>query len=59
MKPDPTIDEIRRVRHEISAKFDHDIGRLVEYYMKLQDEDQDREAVDLSAPKTDEASQTD
>lgn len=59
MNPDPTIDEIRRVRHEISAKFDHDIGRLVEYYMKLQDEDQDHEVVDLSAPKTDKASQTD
>lgn len=59
MKPDPTIDEIRRVRHEISAKFDHDIGRLVEYYMKLQDEEQDREAVELSALKTDKASQTD
>ncbi len=59
MNPDPTIDEIRRVRHEISAKFDHDIGRLVEYYMKLQDEDQDREAIDLSTLKTDKASQTD
>ncbi len=33
---DPTIDEIREVRHRISAQFDHDPARLVAYYMELQ-----------------------
>jgi hypothetical protein len=36
MRPDPTIDEIRKVRHEISAQFDHDPRRLVAHYMELQ-----------------------
>ena len=30
------IDQIRRVRHEISAEFDHDPRKLVEHYMELQ-----------------------
>ena len=29
------IDEIRRIRREISARFDHDINKLCEYYIKL------------------------
>ena len=29
------IDEIRRIRREISARFDHDVDKLCEYYMKL------------------------
>ena len=29
------IDEIRRIRREISARFDHDVNKLCEYYMKL------------------------
>ena len=29
------IDEIRRIRQEISARFDHDVNKLCEYYMKL------------------------
>ena len=33
---DPVIDEIREVRHRISARFDHDPARLVAYYMELQ-----------------------
>lgn len=33
---DPVIDEIRKVRHRISARFDHDPERLVAYYMELQ-----------------------
>ena len=37
MRPDPTIDEIRKSRHEISARFDHSPRRLVEHYMKLQE----------------------
>jgi len=36
MKSDPVIDEIRRVRAEISAEFGHDIRRLVEHYINSQ-----------------------
>ena len=32
---DYEIDEIHRIRWEISARFDHDINKLCEYYMKL------------------------
>ena len=32
------IDEIRRIRREISAKFDHDASKLGEYYRKLEEE---------------------
>jgi len=39
---DPVIDEIREVRHRISARFDHDPARLVAYYMALQKQYQDR-----------------
>jgi ribosome maturation factor RimP len=40
--PDPVIDEIREVRHRISARFDHDPSRLVAYYLELQKRYQDR-----------------
>lgn len=33
---DPVIDEIRDIRHSISARFEHDPERLVAYYMELQ-----------------------
>jgi hypothetical protein len=36
MTPDPPIDEIRRIRHEISANCAHDAKRLVAYYQHLQ-----------------------
>ena len=36
MKPDLIIDEIRRVRHEISAECGHDPKRLLEYYLELE-----------------------
>jgi hypothetical protein len=39
---DPVIDEVREVRHGISARFDHDPARLVAYYMKLQDQYRER-----------------
>jgi hypothetical protein len=39
---DPVIDEIREVRHSISARFGHDPSRLVAYYMELQKRYQDR-----------------
>lgn len=35
-KPEDPIDQIRRVRREISAKFDHDPRKLAEHYMELQ-----------------------
>jgi len=39
---DPVIEEIREVRHRISERFDHDPKRLLEYYMRLQEEHKDR-----------------
>lgn len=33
---DPVIDEIREVRHRISARVGHDPARLVAYYIELQ-----------------------
>jgi hypothetical protein len=42
MKSDEPIDEIREVRHRISARFDHDPVRLVAYYVKLQEQYRDR-----------------
>ena len=32
------LDEIRRIRREISAKFDNDASKLGEYYRKLEEE---------------------
>ncbi len=40
--PDPLVDEIRKVRHELSERFGHDPARLVEHYMKLQDQYRER-----------------
>lgn len=42
MKPDPTIDAIREVRHRISASVDHDPRKLVEHYRRLQVRHSDR-----------------
>ena len=39
---DSVIDEIREIRHRISARFDHDPVRLVAYYMELQKQYRDR-----------------
>lgn len=39
---DPVIDEIRDVRHRISARVAHDPARLVAYYMELQKQYHDR-----------------
>ena len=41
-RPDPVLDEIREVRHRISARFGHDPERLVAYYMELQEKYRDR-----------------
>jgi hypothetical protein len=39
---DPGLEEIRRVRHEISAEIGHDPKKLLEYYRKLESEYADR-----------------
>ena len=39
---DPVIDEIREVRHRISARFDHDPAQMVAFYMEVQKQYQDR-----------------
>ena len=33
---DYEIDEIRRIRQEISARFDHDVGKLIAHYQALE-----------------------
>lgn len=38
MNSDPTIARIREARHRISEQCGHDPKRLIEYYMKLQEE---------------------
>ena len=40
--PDPVIDEIREVRHRISAMCDHDPAKLVAYLMQFQEQFRDR-----------------
>ncbi len=49
--PDPTIDEIREVRHRISARCGHDPAQLVEYYMRLQTQYRDRLVVSADSEK--------
>jgi hypothetical protein len=46
---DPVIHEVREVRHRISARVDHDPAKLVEYYMKFQEQYKDR-LIDISQP---------
>lgn len=48
---DPVIDEIREVRHRISARFNHDPAQLVAYYNQLQEDYRDRL---LESPKANE-----
>ena len=35
---DYEIDEIRRIRRKISARFDHDVGKLIAHYQALEKE---------------------
>ncbi len=42
LPPDPVIDEIREIRRRISAQFDHDPKRLLEYYIEFQRQFGDR-----------------
>ena len=39
---DPVIEEIREVRHRISARFEHDPRKLVAFYIEQQKQYQDR-----------------
>ena len=39
---DPVVDEIRKVRRRISARFGHDPARLVRFYLEMQKQFQDR-----------------
>ena len=39
---DPVIDEIREVRHRISARFGHDPAQLVAFYTEMQKQYQNR-----------------
>ena len=32
------LDEIRRIRREIAARFDHDVGKLIAHYQTLEKE---------------------
>ena len=42
MQPDSPIARVRKARHSISEKCGHDPKRLVEHYMKLQEQHRDR-----------------
>jgi hypothetical protein len=35
---DPLIDEIRRMKYDFAARFDHDLDKMFEYLRKMQDE---------------------
>jgi hypothetical protein len=43
LKDNETIKEIRDIRKRISARFDHDPKRLVDYYKKKQVEKRERD----------------
>ena len=40
--PDPVIDEIREIRHQISVLCDHDPAMLVAYFRQVQEQYRDR-----------------
>jgi hypothetical protein len=42
MKKDPPVDEIRAVRHRISARFGHDTKALLDHYRELEKQYADR-----------------
>lgn len=39
---DDPVEEIRRIREQISARFDHDPERLFRYYLEFQEQFRDR-----------------
>ncbi len=42
MKDDPTIRRIRETRHKISERFDHNVEKIVDHYIKMQRGDKGR-----------------
>jgi len=50
--PDPVIDEIREIRHRISASCDHDPAKLVAYLMQYQEQFRDRLIYDPTEQST-------
>ena len=42
MKPDPGIEHVRQIRHQISAEHEHDPKRVVKHYEELQASYSDR-----------------
>ena len=38
MMSDYEIDDIRRIRHQVSADHDHDLRKVAEYYRSLEEE---------------------
>ena len=46
LNPDPAIERIREVRHQISEKHGHDPQKLVSYYIELQKQYQSRSLCD-------------
>jgi hypothetical protein len=42
MRTDPTIERIRKIRHEISEECNHDTRKIVEYYIEYQQKYADR-----------------
>ena len=57
--PDPVIDEIREIRHRISASCDHDPAKLVAYLMEYQQQFRDRLIYDPEQPAAQQAVQPD
>ena len=51
-RSDPVIDEIREIRHRISARYNHEPARLVAYYIELQKRYQDRLVEAEKSPNT-------
>ena len=59
LMPDPVIDEIREIRHRISASCDHDPAKLVAYLMQYQQQFRDRLTYDPEQPAAQQAVQPD
>jgi hypothetical protein len=38
-RPDPLIDEIHEIRRKISERFGHDVKRLGQHYMEMQEQE--------------------
>lgn len=55
MSPDPTIDAVRKARHQISASVEHDPRKLLEYYRKRQSRYSENQLRRLEEPRQQEA----